>query len=313
MKNKDLTLTKNYLKIIKNVILDYELTKKGKHPGFKFASDVFKHHKIPKQNFFKIYNRWKDNKDDKSLLPQKRGRKFGVLKTIPMIINKVIELRKQGFGRYEIYDLLLPKYGRYTPKPSTIYNILKKHHLNRFFNLVKRNKRKIVKEKLGELGHTDCHQIKKGTIENINKPIYLLAIIDDYSRICALETIFDLKSFTVSLSTIKLLSLIWQNYSFKFQKIISDNGSEFKGDYDKLLTTLGIQHKKTKPYHPQTNGKIERFWKTIEEELLQDKIYKDITQFQEDIFNYMIYYNHLRHHQAIDKKPVDLLEKVSTK
>lgn len=126
MKNKDLTLTKNYLKMIKNVILDYELTKAGKHPGFKFASDVFKHYKIPKQNFFKIYNRWKDNRDDKSLLPQKRGRKFGILKTIPMIVNKVIELRKQGFGRYEIYNLLLPKYGQYTPKPSIIYNLLKK-------------------------------------------------------------------------------------------------------------------------------------------------------------------------------------------
>lgn len=86
-----------------------------------------------------------------------------------------------------------------------------------------------------------------------------MAIIDDHSRICALETIFDLKSFTVFLSTIKLLSLVWQNYSFKFQKTISDNGSEFKGDYDKLLMTLGIQHKRTKPYHPQTNGKIERF------------------------------------------------------
>jgi len=313
MKNRDSTLTNNYIKYLKNVILDYELVKAGKHPGFRFTSDVFKYHKIPKQNFFKLYNRWKENRESGSLLPQKRGRKFGILKTIPMIVNKIMELRNQGFGRYEIYDLLLPKYGKYTPRPSTIYKILQRNGLNKFCKVVHDNKRRIVKEKLGELGHTDCHQIKMGTIEGFNKKLYLIAVIDDFSRICALNVIDNIQSITTSIVTMELLSLIWQNYSFKFAVMMSDNGSEFRGAYQVLLEKLNIKHIKTRPYHPQTNGKIERFWKTIEEELLMEKVYKNVEELKEDLFNYMIYYNHLRHHQGISKKPVDLLTIPSSK
>lgn len=314
MNNTDKTLTRNYLKHIKGVIVDYELTKAHKHPSFKFTSDVFKHHKIPKQNFFKIYNRWKINNQDSSLLPQKRGRKYGVLKAIPMIINKVLELRKQGFGRYEIYDLLEPKYGRFTPKPSTIYKILKRNGLNKFFKVNLDKKRKIVKDTLGELGHMDCHQVKRGTVMELGKQMaYLIAIVDDHSRVCAVDVIDNIQSITTMMATMKLLSVIWQNYSFKFTTIMTDNGSEFKGAYEQLLKELKIKQIKTRPYHPQTNGKVERFWRTLEQELLEEKTYQTVDELKEDLFNYMIYYNHIRHHQGIGKKPIDLLKVMSTK
>jgi hypothetical protein len=68
---------------------------------------------------------------DSSLIPQKRGRKFGNMKYQPYISNKIEELRNQGFGRFEIHDLMLPRFGKLTPSPTTIYNILLRKGLNK--------------------------------------------------------------------------------------------------------------------------------------------------------------------------------------
>jgi hypothetical protein len=47
--------------------------------------------------------------------------------------------------------------------------------------------------------------------------------------------------------------------------IWSDNGTEFKAEFDALLIELRIQHIRTDPYTPEQNGKMERFWPTLEE------------------------------------------------
>lgn len=308
----DSTLTRNYVKQMREVIQVYEQVKRKEHGGFRFVNEVFKFYHIPRQNFFKLYHRYRKNGNDNSLLPQKRGRKFGTIQTIPMIQQKILELRRKGFGRYEIYGLMLPQYGKFTPSPSTIYRILKLYGINNATQEMMRHKRKIIKEKAGELGHMDCHQIKRGTIEGINTQMYLVGLIDDFSRLCAVEVVSDVKSLTVGLSTIKLLSLISQNYGIKFDEMLTDNGSEFKKDYQTILSTLNIKHRHTRPYRPQTNGKIERFWKTLESELLSEQVYETVDELKEQIFNYMIYYNHLRYHQGIQRKPIQSLLVLST-
>lgn len=66
-------------------------------------------------------------------------------------------------------------------------------------------------------------------------------------------------------------SLSWfkQIYNFEFEAVMSDNGPEFKGKLEKehpfetMCSELGITHIYTKPYRPQTNGKVEAFWKIL--------------------------------------------------
>lgn len=303
----DHTMSRNYAKHLKEIIRTYEQVKRREHGGFKFVSDVFKYYKIPKQNFFKWYHRYQQTGSDESLFPQKRGRKFGTIQVMPFIKQKIQELRKQGFGRYEIYDLMLPQYGKFTPSPSTIYRILKAYGINRATEEIIRNKRAIIKQRVGELGHMDCHQIKRGTVDGVNKPLYLVGLIDDFSRLCAVDVVGDVKSLTVGLSTLKLLSLLYQNYGIKFTQMMTDNGSEFKADYETILQTLDITHIHTRPYRPQTNGKMERFWKTVEHELLAEQVYEHVDALKEQLFDYMIYYNHLRYHQGIQRKPIQSL------
>lgn len=328
MHSTDGTIQRKVLEHYKFLFQEYELIKAKKHPKYKYVKDLCSSHNINKQGLLKYYGRYQNSKIDKSLLPQKRGRKFGQYKYMPYIQNKILELREQGFGRYEIFDLMLPKYGKFTPSASTIYNILKRHDKHKLSpNLIKPN-RKIVNKTAGELGHIDLHIIKKGVIldntANQSQRYYLLACIDGYTRIAWASLCTDATSLTASFEGLKLLSLFHKVYHIDFKAILTDNGSEFgksnytnqqsksKHPFERLLIEKNIKHKYTRPYRPQTNGKIERFWGTLENEFIADHTFQSIEEFQEDLFQYLIQYNHIRRHQGIDNiTPYQKLESVS--
>lgn len=169
----------------------------------------------------------------------------------------------------------------------------------------------------GELGHIDIHYIKKGTVKELgNKKLYLLGVIDSYSRLCWLAPLTSIKSLDVSLSTLDILTLLRARYDIEFKEMLSDNGSEFSSrnnienhPFEKTLQFLNIKHRYTKPCCPQTNGKIERFWKTLEDELLSGETFETMEEFEHYIRGYCVYYNEHRMHQGIQLKiPVEMLE-----
>jgi transposase InsO family protein len=310
---KDKTVERNFLKQVSRLINEYELIKTGQHPRFRFVSDFYKANDIKRQNFIKYYNRFKKTGSPNSLLPQKRGRKFDSMKYQPYIQNKITELRQQGFGRFEIFDLMLPTYGKLTPSPSTIYNILLKKGLNKLDpRIIQTSKRRIIKEKAGELGHLDCHRLVKGILTTDTQQLYLLSLVDDFTRLAYGILVPDLKALTVSMASLKLFSLFYQAYDIKFQEVLTDNGPEFgrkeskeetkeNHPFERLLQENNIKHRYTRPYRPQTNGKVERYWRVLEDELLRDKVYDTQGELEEELLEYMIYYNHLRRHQGINK------------
>ena len=245
-------------------------------------------------------------------------------KYIPFITNKVVKLREKGFNKFEINSFLKVKLGeKHTPSLSTVYRIFERNNLNKKTIKMRQNKRKIIKTKAGELGHIDCHYLPKGLIKNEpTKRYFLLGLIDDCTRICWLEVLESTKSLDVMFATLQTLNRIYDSYNFKFKTIMTDNGSEFTSKskkietkrqhpLERLLIELGIKHIKTKPYRPQTNGKIERFWRTVEDEAIEGTDYKDIEELKDIILKYNVYYNELRQHQAINNKtPKEFLKGV---
>jgi len=309
------TLEQNFVKIVKLRIGEYEQVKAGKHPRFRFVADFYRAYNLTRQNFIKYYNRYKAMSTDESLMPRKRGRKYGSIKTYPYIQSKILELRNQGFGKYDIYDIMVPRYGTLTPSLTTIYNILKRYGVNKPSDYLQKQKRRYVKEKMGELGHVDCHYLQRGTIESNPERQFLLSLVDDHTRLAWSLRLDNIQGVTVSYGILKLLSLFKTTYGITFQKILSDNGSEFKGkETQYLLHQLGITSIFTKPYRPQTNGKVERFWRTLEDELLRETTYPTINSFEEEIFHYCVYYNHIRKHYGVGRKtPYATLLSVVTK
>ena len=66
-----------------------------------------------------------------------------------------------------------------------------------------------------------------------------------------------------------------------------------------MLRELGIKHRYTRPYRPQTNGKVERFWRTVNEDLIDGTTFASLAEFQDELEQYLLYDNEARPHQAL--------------
>jgi transposase InsO family protein len=129
---------------------------------------------------------------------------------------------------------------------------------------------KYVAEQVDLIWHTDIHFYGEG-----NAP--LIAFMDDASRqIVKWSWLDDKRSETTKNFLVEALTdtgripyTVW-----------SDNGGEFEGRFNAELLQRGINHNRTKPYNPQQNGKIERFWPTA-----------DKARSKEDMTRLMEWYN----------------------
>ena len=172
--NKDL-ISRSLARRMMQCIEEYEAIKRKTSTQFKTVKDFCIYHKFSHQNFMKIYHRYKTNPSIESLVPQKRGPKYQIRRIDLNIENMIVELRNQGNNRFEIKEVLKQKDVIFAPCLTTIYNVCKKHGLNRLNKTQreeKRKKRKIIMKKAGELVHIDCHQLSNmnyncGTKHNI--------------------------------------------------------------------------------------------------------------------------------------------------
>lgn len=313
--SKDETIVRNYLQKYRYLIKEYELVKRKEHPEFKYLEEFYKSHDTDRRSFLKYYHRYKQSGKEEDLLPRKRGPKWKSRRTIPFIENKVIALRERGMNRYEIVSVLKPKLKRHTPSPSGVYKIITRAGLNRLTPKMEKSKRKIIKKKMGELGHIDCHYLSKSIIMGETKRRYLVCVIDAYSRIAWAEVVEDIKSLTVMFTVLRSLNMLSEEYKIKFEEVLTDNGPEFgnrnsskkeEHPFERMLIEMGIKHRYTRPYRPQTNGKVERFWRTIEDDLLRETTFESVEELKEELLQYLYYYNHERPHQGINGKfPVE--------
>ncbi len=315
--NKDL-ISKTLATRMMACIEEYEAIKRKESSVFKTVKQFCEFNKFSHQNFMKIYHRYKQNPCEYSLIPQKRGPKFKIRRTDLKVEKLIIELRKQGNNRYEIKDILKQKDYLVAPSATTIYNICRKHGLNKLRKSEKQERRKIIMSKIGELVHIDCHQLSKGiTIAEPDTTYYLLGVLDDYSRTCWVEVMEDKKALTVMFATLKAFNMLKHRYGIEIDAVMTDNGAEFGSGKDKknkdehpferLLTEMEMKHIYTKPYRPQTNGKIERFWKTLKEDFTEDSLFNDKEDLKDELLGFIAYYNEHRPHSSLNgKTPIEI-------
>lgn len=313
--NDDETLKRNYLQKYRFLIAEYELVKAKKHPTFRFAEQFYASHDTDRRSFRKYYCRFKQSGQEIDLLPQKRGPRWKTRRTCPEIEAQVRELRLKGLNRFEICHMLKPTLKTSTPSPSGVYKIFKRQGLNKLMPPMREEKRRIIKEKAGELGHIDCHHLSKCLIVGETQRRYLVCVVDSCTRIAWAEVVEDIQSLTVMFATLKCLNIIADRYNIRFKEVLTDNGPEVgtkesskkaQHPFERMLLELGITHRYTRPYRPQTNGKVERFWRTLDEDLLFETTFDSTEHLKNELLEYLVYYNHHRPHQGLDGKiPAD--------
>lgn len=308
---KDNTLKNNYIQTYQFLISEYELVKSKKHPVFSKVKDFYKAHKTCAQTFLKYYGRFKQSKNLEDFLPGKRGPKYKSRRTPQEIENLVLMERSKGCNKFEIYSILRPILNTKTPSPSGVYKILKRYGKNKLSKPMKEEKRRIIKEKAGELAHIDCHHLSKDTISNDSRKYYVVCVIDSCTRVAWAEVIDDIKSISVMFTTLRCLNHLTERFQIKFAEALTDNGPEFgtrestqkkHHPFERMLMELSIKHRYITPYRPQTNGKVERFWRTLNEDLIEGTYFESIDHFKEELFNYLLYYNKLRPNQGLNGK-----------
>jgi transposase InsO family protein len=131
--------------------------------------------------------------------------------------------------------------------------------------------------------------------------VYLVGIIDDHSRYIVSHGLFRQQTAEAVLEVVRGAIGQWGAP----REILSDNGRQFvawrgKTKFQKVLRRQGVQHVRSAPHHPMTLGKIERFWRTIWEEFLEDAVFASFADASQRIAHWIAYYNHQRPHQGID-------------
>lgn len=319
---QDATLERRHINIMLRNIEEYELVKSKKHIKYKTAIEFYDNIGVCKQNFLKYYRRFVNaNREISTLIPHKTGRKFKTETTYTgELLEEIKKIRARGFNRYDLQIKIYEKL-KIKLSASSIYRLMRKLKINRLNPIIKQERRKIIKMYAGEMGNIDIHYIAKGTVKEVgDKKLYILGLIDAYSRVCWLEVIDSIKAIDVMFSTMEILMRLKDRYDIQFKSIMSDNGAEFSSKnnqdhpFEKMLSFYGIKHIYTQPCRPQTNGKIERYWKTLEDELLSGEEFETLDELKDYILGYMLYYNEKRMHQGINNLvPIKMLAQGSSK
>lgn len=293
---------------------EYEKVKMKQHDKISILNDFYALHNLSRQVFSKYYQRYKTSQFDINLLlPQKRGPLYSMNKIItPEIEDFIVELRKNGLNKAEIAHKIYDRYG-IKPSLSRIYQMFVKHNISVMNKKVmlkrKRHLLEIIKHFPGELGHVDCHSLNYGILPAKYKNYCLFGLLDDYTRLVHVVIISDKTQKVIYDASIKCINAFKEKYNIQFEKILSDNGDEFGGGPEKnnknshlfeiSLKKFSIQHICTSVQNPETNGKIERFWRTLKEELLDNNFFSSIEHLENALNRYCAFYNRRREHHGI--------------
>ena len=302
------------------VMNEYELIKQKRSKNFSTVDQLCEIFKVHRKDIRKYYERWiKSGRDSDSLLPQKRGPKPGQLKLLSKDEERTIIKIRRKFqaNEFEIFHLLQ---GHFTvhPSVSTIYRTFKRYPLN--------TKRKIhikryEKRYPGELLHADTFSLPK-TLVMDRKRYFLFGILDDCTRLTYIELID--RQTAANASEAFSHAFKWFNlHGIIPEKVMTDNGSEFTSYtsqkakdthfFETMLKIFDVKHSYTKPYRPQTNGKIERFWKILHSEcILCQRSTLTKNDLIAELDSYMYRYNYQRRHGALNyQTPLDKLKNIA--
>jgi hypothetical protein len=126
--------------------------------------------------------------------------------------------------------------------------------------------------------------------------------IDDCTRLAYVEVLADEKAST-AIGFLGRATAFFARHGISVERLITDNGSAYRSTVHALACrALGIRHLRTRPYRPPTNGKAERFIRTLLSGWAYGALYRNSTERAAALDGWIDYYNHRRRHSALGHK-----------
>jgi transposase InsO family protein len=132
---------------------------------------------------------------------------------------------------------------------------------------------------------------------------FVHTVLDDHSRVAYAE-IHDDETAATAIGVLRRALAWFAARGVRVERVLSDNGSAYKAHaWRDACRELGISPKHTRPRRPQTNGKLERFHRTMTDGWAYRRLYLSETQRRQALPGWIHQYNHHRIHTAIGRKP----------
>jgi transposase InsO family protein len=235
-------------------------------------------------------------------------------------IEAIAALRRLRFTGPEIAELL-------GMALSTVSGILTRIGMGRLGRLGLEPAERYERERPGELIHIDVKKLgrieggagkritgiqrnpdrRRRDRDGIDRRIkgwdYVHVAIDDATRLAYAEVLPDEKAATAIAFLGRALSF-YERHGITAEAVMTDNGGAYRSTIHALACrALGIRHLRTRAYRPQTNGKAERFIRTMLAGWAYGAIYRDSRERTAALDGWLYRYNHHRRHSAIGRQP----------
>jgi transposase InsO family protein len=235
-------------------------------------------------------------------------------------VQAILALRRLRFTAAEIAETL-------GMALSTVSGILTRAGMGRLGRLGLEPVTRYERSRPGELVHIDIKKLgriqggagwrvrggrqhynprrndKDGTPRGTVGYEYVHIAVDDYSRLAYAEVLPNEKAVTAAHFLVRALRF-FRRYGIQVERVITDNGSAYRGVVHAIACRrLGLKHLRTRPYRPQTNGKAERFIRTLLAGWAYGAIYRSSHQRTTALDSWLQYYNHHRRHSALGHQP----------
>ena len=218
-------------------------------------------------------------------------------------IRRAILMLKEShpdWGEDRIHDMLVRSQGL-SASPRSIAKVLKEAGHETKAPKKRRHpdkKRRFERSGPNQLWQTDLFTFM---LKRQNRRVHLVGFMDDHSR-------FMVGYGLHATASGALVREVFESGIASYgapEEVLTDNGSQYttwrgKSAFTKLCEKRGIKQIVARPRHPQTLGKIERFWGTLWRECLEAAVFLDLEDASKRIGLYIDHYNFHRTHQGID-------------
>ena len=268
-------------------------------------------HGVSRGWLYKLLARYR-REGPEGLEPRSKRPKSSPTRIADLYEDEIVRLRKEltdaGFDAgAETIHFHMATPGRDVPSVSTIWRVLKA----RGFVTPQPHKRpKSSWTRFVAEFPNECWQADVTHVEVADGVLYeVLNVIDDHSRLCVASHVF---VSTRSPDVVRTLHKAAESWGYP-QRLLTDNGRIFTsplgsgvGAMETELLSLGIGTRHGKPYHPQTQGKVERFHQTLKKYVVAQDPAQTKKQLQGQLNRFVSYYNTVRPHRGIGRRiPLD--------
>ncbi len=241
-------------------------------------------------------------------------------RTAPERLEAIAKLRGLRFTAAEIAETL-------GMALSTVSGILTRSGMGRLGRLGLEPVVRYERSRPGELVHVDVKKLGRivggagwrvrGGAQHYNRTYtdneghrrntvgweFVHIAVDDYSRLAYAEVLSDEKAAT-AVGFLRRAVAFYARHGIRVESVLSDNGSAYRATIHAVACkALRIRHLRTRPYRPQTNGKAERFIRTLLTGWAYGAVYRSSSERTLALDGWLWHYNHRRRHSALNHQP----------